>query len=89
MPYLMGPKSAAITPNKVSARKSRGTECSKNPTAAMPAMGTSASLSLRATIALSYLSASSPPKAEKTRKGATSRPPASVTRAPLCPVAVW
>ena len=52
-PYLSGPNSAEMTPNRPSATNRIGTDCQKNPIAASPATGISASLMQRATIALS------------------------------------
>ena len=53
MPYLIGPNSAAITPNRNSAMNSSGTECRRKPTTAMQATPISASFSRCATSALS------------------------------------
>src|SRR5690606_10561883 len=53
----------------------------RKPAAASAAIGNSASLIPTATFALSYLSASSPPRAERKKNGTTSTAPARVTRA--------
>ena len=54
MPYLIGPNSEAITPNRNSAKNSNGTEVhGRKPSTAMKAMPISANLSRRATTALS------------------------------------
>ncbi|CFX28826.1 protein of unknown function [Candidatus Filomicrobium marinum] len=89
MPYLIGPKSAAMLPNRKSAENNTGIDqraisgsvlpLITKPTAARTAIGNSASLMATATLALSYLSASSPPKAERKKNGTTSTAPANVT----------
>ena len=53
MPYLIGPNSAAMTPNRNSAVNSTGTEWSQKPATATPATAISTSLSRCATSALS------------------------------------
>ena len=53
MPYLIGPKSAAMTPNRNNTKNRRGTECTTKPTTARKAMPISANLSRLATLALS------------------------------------
>src|SRR5215831_13361947 len=53
MPYLIGPNSEAITPNRNSATNSNDTEDNPKPVTAMKAMPISANLSHRATTALS------------------------------------
>src|SRR5271166_5239307 len=79
MPYLIGPNSAPIRPNRNSATNSNGSEFSWKPATAMAAAPISASFSRRATRALSKRSASSPPKADSRKNGAIKMPPASVT----------
>ena len=78
MPYLIGPNSAEMTPNMNSAAISSGIEESAMPATATAAVTISTSFSLRATAALSKRSASSPPSAESSRKGAMKMAPASV-----------
>src|SRR5215469_13914347 len=86
MPYLIGPNSAPIRPNRNSARNSSGSEFSWKPATAIAATPISASLSRRATAALSKRSASCPPKADNRKNGAMKRPPANVTStSPACP----
>ena len=53
MPYLMGPNSAEMTPNRNSAVNSTGTEWSQKPATATPATAISTNLSRCATSALS------------------------------------
>ena len=53
MPYLIGPNSAAIVPNRPSATNSTGTEWSRKPATAVPAAKISANLRRRAISALS------------------------------------
>src|ERR1700691_2368659 len=82
MPYLIGPNSAEITPNSPSEVIRIGTDCRAKPAAAIPATKISANFTRRATNALSYLSASSPPRADRTKNGAIKITPARVARAP-------
>src|SRR5271155_4027945 len=79
MPYLIGPNSAPIRPNKNSAANKSGSECVWKPATATAAAPISASFSRRATTALSKRSASSPPKADSRKNGAINMPPANVT----------
>jgi hypothetical protein len=79
MPYLTGPNRAATTPKSASVTNRIATECRKKPVAARPAIGISASLMAEAMEALSKRSASSPPSAERMKKGAMKTIPASVT----------
>src|SRR6516164_7843615 len=86
MPYLIGPNSAPIRPNRNSAKNRNGTEFSWKPATATAAAPISASFSRRATRALSKRSASSPPKADSRKNGAIKMPPAMVTSdSPACP----
>src|SRR5215470_5691025 len=69
MPYLIGPKRAAITPIKNRAVKRSSGESYRKPAIAIAATAISTSLSLRATTALSKRSASSPPIADRIKYG--------------------
>src|SRR6516164_8767440 len=80
MPYLIGPNSAPIRPNRNSAKNRNGTEFSWKPATAIAAAPISTSFSRRATSALSKRSASSPPKADRRKNGAIKMPPANVTK---------
>ncbi len=82
MPYLIGPNSAEIVPNSPSETIRIGSDCSAKPAAATPATKISANFNRRAISALSNLSASSPPRAERTKNGAIRTTPARVARAP-------
>ena len=53
IPYLIGPNSAAIVPNRPSATNRTGIECRRKPSTAVPAAKISANLSRRAISALS------------------------------------
>src|SRR5271169_2273846 len=79
MPYLIGPNSAPMRPKRNSATNSNGSEVSWKPATAIAAAAISASVSRRATSALSKRSASSPPKADNRKNGAIKMPPANVT----------
>src|SRR5271166_1472585 len=81
MPYLIGPNSAPIRPNRNKATNSNGSEFSWKPTTAIAAAPISTSFSRRATAALSKRSASSPPDADSRKNGAMKMPPATVTSA--------
>src|SRR5215472_11598070 len=81
MPYLTGPNSAPIRPNKNKARNSNGSDANWKPHTAIAAAPISMSFKTRATSALSRRSASSPPSADNRKKGAMKTPPASVTSA--------
>src|SRR6516164_3104288 len=86
MPYLIGPNSAPIVPNRNNARNSNGREFSWKPATATAAAPISTSLRVRATIALSNRSASSPPKPDSRKNGAIKIPAAMVTSdSPACP----
>ncbi|MCY1242938.1 hypothetical protein D9M72_559360 [compost metagenome] len=82
MPYLTGPKSAEMAPNRKSATSSTAMEEYAIPTTATAAAASSQRFSLSATTALSNLSAIWPPSAEKSRNGAMKTAPASVTSDP-------
>jgi hypothetical protein len=69
MPYLIGPNRADRAPVRASAVISRGTEDSAKPAPAMAATAISQSFRRRVIRALSYLSAISPPSAERKKKG--------------------
>jgi len=85
MPYLIGPNSAEITPKPNSASIRIQIDASAIPSTAMAATPISVRLSISAMRALSYLSASSPPIADKSRNGRMKIPPAAVTRAAPSP----
>src|SRR5215470_2209072 len=69
MPYLIGPNRAAMTPTKNRAVNRIATESYQKPAIATAATAISTSLSLRATTDLSKRSASSPPIADRIKKG--------------------
>ena len=87
MAYFTGPNRAATMPNSPSATNRSGTECRKKPSAANTAAKISANFSRRATIDLTYLSASSPPSPERMKNGKMKTAPATVTSASPCEVA--
>src|SRR5215469_14054398 len=69
MPYLIGPKRAAMTPIRNRARNRSATESYQKPTIAAAATAISTSLSLWATTDLSKRSATSPPIADRMKNG--------------------
>src|SRR6266852_6937745 len=86
MPYLIGPNSAPISPNRNNATNKSGSDCNWKPATATPAAPISTSFNRRATSALSKRSASSPPDADSRKNGRMKMPPANVTSAsPACP----
>src|SRR5882724_5410700 len=87
MAYLTGPNSAATMPNSASATNRSGIECRKKPPAANAAAKISANFSRRATTDLTNLSASSPPRPERMKKGKMKTAPATVTSASPWPSA--
>src|ERR1700733_13023531 len=85
--YFTGPNSAATMPNNPRATNKSGTECRKKPSAAKPAAKISANFNRRATTDFTYLSASSPPRPERMKKGKMKTASETVTSASPCAVA--
>jgi len=81
MPYLIGPNSAAIAPNRNSAANKAASEWSAKPALASAVIPISTSLRRRATTALSKRSASWPPRPERKKNGAMKTAPANVISA--------
>src|ERR1700716_153071 len=82
MPYLIGPNSVAITPNRKSAANRIGIDCSQYPVTAIPATAISTSLMRCATIDLSKRSAISPPRPERKKNGPMKTAAVSVMSEP-------
>ena len=89
MPYLIGPNSDPITPNRSSATNSTNTECIQKPNTAMKAMPISANLRRCATRALLNRSATSPPSAERKKLGAMKTASAKVMSASASAPPIW
>src|ERR1043166_8096821 len=81
MPYLIGPNSVAITPNRNSVANMIGIEWNQKPTTPSPATAISASLTKRATIDLSKRSAICPPRPARKKNGPMNTAAVSVISA--------
>src|ERR1044072_3051451 len=82
MPYLIGPNSVAITPNRNSVTNMIGTECSQKPTTPSAETAISTSFTQRAMTALSKRSASWPPRPDRKKNGPMNTAAVSVTSEP-------
>src|SRR5262249_38788731 len=89
MPYLIGPNSAARTPNANNATKRIGKDDRAYPSTANAAMNISANFNRGATFALSKRSASWPPSADRKKKGAMKAALASVISASESALSDW
>src|SRR5215475_7719291 len=89
MPYLIGPNSAAITPNRNKVVNITGTEWNAKPITERAATPISATLSRCATIDLSRRSASWPPRPDRKKYGAMKTAAASVIKASALSPPIW
>src|SRR3982751_4716497 len=85
IPYLIGPNSVAITPNRNNVTNMIGIECSQKPTTPSADTAISTNFTRLATIDLSKRSASCPPKPERKKKGPMKMAAVSVISAARLP----
>src|SRR3954454_22438782 len=85
IPYLIGPNSVAITPNRNNVTNMIGIECSQKPTTPSADTAISTNFTRLATIDLSKRSASCPPKPERKKKGPMKMAAVSVISASRLP----